>query len=109
MTDFLAAASSLTDSILLRTLGLIALLVIAATWTARKVIHWADIDGHTQAALKVEAADHGEPCRADVERGWLDEANEFWLFPSPEFVDQRTPIADGIDFEMWRAEMEDAS
>ena len=85
IANLFAAALALTDSILLRTLGLIALLVIAATWAAARIL--------PGLAATRDRLDREAP-------GGLNEATEeWWPFVADEFIGSG-------DFALWAAEME---
>ena len=109
LANFWTATHTLATSLIaeyLAAIALICLLITAALIGLRAFSRWAarNVETAVQNALATEAADWGEPTRAQVESGWLDEANEFWLFPAPESVDESTPIADSVDFDMWERE-----
>lgn len=81
-------------------------LTAIATWTIRRVVHWASEEADRRVEAELDAANLDLPT---TRCGWLDECTEDWLFVAPEFIDNRTPIADSIDFEFWAAEIGDAS
>jgi hypothetical protein len=53
-------------------IGLAALLIVGTISGIRAFLRWCDaeVERHVQTALRDQAADHGEPPRADIEAGY---------------------------------------